>query len=121
MTREPGSRSPTAVDEAVGETIRKLRTEANLTLSELGQMVGISHQQMQKYEVGTNRLSAGMLHSVAEVLKVPIASLFETITETEKPKPAIQSLREQIAHRCMRTDDKQKLEQVYAVIKVLVP
>lgn len=76
--RTAGSRSPTKVDQQVGEKIRELRVAHNLTLSELGQELGISHQQLQKYETGTNRLSAGMLSNVARALRVPIAELFQT-------------------------------------------
>lgn len=76
--RAAGSRSPTKVDQQVGEKIRELRVAHNLTLSELGQELGISHQQLQKYETGTNRLSAGMLSNVARALRVPIAELFQT-------------------------------------------
>ena len=75
--RHTTSRAPTAVDQMVGEKIRRLRQDRNMTLAELGNELGISHQQLQKYETGTNRLSAGMLSSVADVLRVPIASLFE--------------------------------------------
>ena len=71
------SRAPTDVDIQVGLTVRKLRIENNLTLAELGRAVGISHQQMQKYEVGTNRLSAGMLASLAGVFGIGVGDLFE--------------------------------------------
>ena len=77
VMKQSTSRAPTAVDQMVGEKIRKLRLDRNLTLAELGSELGISHQQLQKYETGTNRLSAGMLANVAEVLRVSIASLFE--------------------------------------------
>ncbi|MBK8199194.1 MAG: helix-turn-helix transcriptional regulator [Acidobacteria bacterium] len=77
LTREPGSRSPTEIDKQVGRNIRTLRTEADMTLDEMGDALGISHQQLQKYETGTNRLSAGMLAAVARVLRVPIQSLFD--------------------------------------------
>lgn len=75
--RQSTSRAPTAIDQMVGEKIRRLRLERNMTLAELGKELGISHQQLQKYETGTNRLSAGMLSNVADVLRVSIASLFE--------------------------------------------
>ena len=78
------SRAPTAVDQMVGEKIRRLRLDRNMTLAELGTELGISHQQLQKYETGTNRLSAGMLSSVASVLRIPIASLFEDETAGSK-------------------------------------
>jgi transcriptional regulator with XRE-family HTH domain len=77
LPRPASSRSPTETDIQVGRNIRTLRIEAGLTLSELGEALGISHQQLQKYETGTNRLSAGMLAAVARVLRVPIQSLFD--------------------------------------------
>lgn len=83
--RDPSSRSPTAVDKAVGERIRQLRTEAGKTLSELGAELGISHQQLQKYETGANRLSAGMLAKVAAVLDVSIQDLFNE--PVRRPRP----------------------------------
>ncbi len=88
MTRAPGSRSPTEIDIAVGERVRELRGEANLTLSELGAELGISHQQLQKYETGTNRLSAGMLAKVAATLRVPIQTLFDAPDAAPAPIPA---------------------------------
>lgn len=88
MTRAPGSRSPTEIDISVGERIRELRIEAKLTLSELGAELGISHQQLQKYETGTNRLSAGMLAKVAAKLRVPIQMLFDDPDAAPAPIPA---------------------------------
>lgn len=77
LTRPAGSRSPNEIDKQVGRNIRTLRTEAGLTLSEMGAALGISHQQLQKYETGTNRLSAGMLAAVAGVLRIKVPDLFE--------------------------------------------
>ena len=73
---KPTSRSPTEIDKLVGRNVRRVRLERGLTLSDLGEQLGISHQQLQKYETGTNRLSAGMLCALAEVLEVRIESLF---------------------------------------------
>ncbi|MDX2309342.1 MAG: helix-turn-helix transcriptional regulator, partial [Hyphomicrobium sp.] len=70
------------------ERIRQLRTEAGLTLTELGNDLGISHQQLQKYETGTNRLSAGMLAKVAAVLRVSIQTLFDDPEAPPAPIPA---------------------------------
>jgi len=71
------SRAPSDVDRVVGENVRKFRLERGLTLAELGSSLGITHQQLQKYETGANRISAGMLFSLSEVLCVPIESLFQ--------------------------------------------
>ncbi|MEP0315956.1 MAG: helix-turn-helix transcriptional regulator [Hyphomonas sp.] len=77
---KPTSRSPTEIDKLVGTNVRRVRLERGLTLSDLGEQLGISHQQLQKYETGTNRLSAGMLCALAEVLEVRIESLFNDVS-----------------------------------------
>lgn len=75
-TREPGSRSPTEIDVFVGERIRAIRADRHLSMQEVASALGLSHQQLQKYEVGINRLSAGMLYQVAAYFEVSVASLF---------------------------------------------
>lgn len=70
------SRSPDETDVFVGVQIRRHRIAARMTLSEFGEALGISHQQVQKYEVGTNRVSAGTLYRMAEVLEVPLPLFF---------------------------------------------
>ena len=47
-----------------------------MTLVELAGLLGISHQQLQKYETGINRISAGMLYEAAKRLDVPLADFF---------------------------------------------
>ncbi len=80
------SRAPTDVDRVVGENLRRLRTARSKTLSELAGELGISHQQLQKYETASNRLSAGMLDRAARVLGVPIAELFQRRPEETQAK-----------------------------------
>ena len=75
MTRKT-SRAATDVDRHAGEVVRNLRNERNITLAELGQLIGVSHQQLQKYETGTNRMSVGQLHALAKVLGVPVTVFF---------------------------------------------
>lgn len=71
------SRAPTDIDRQVGAHLRRIRLARNMTLADLGADLGISHQQLQKYETGTNRLSAGMLKLVADVLGVCILDFFD--------------------------------------------
>jgi transcriptional regulator with XRE-family HTH domain len=63
------------VDAAVGENIRNARLAAGLSQTELGSACGISFQQIQKYEKGTNRVGGSRLMQIAEALKVPAATL----------------------------------------------
>ena len=60
----------TDVDEYVGRRLRQRRGELGLSRAQLGSALGISFQQIQKYENGTNRVSAGRLYAVAQHLGV---------------------------------------------------
>jgi transcriptional regulator with XRE-family HTH domain len=54
----------------VGRRIRLLRIQCNLSQGDLGNRIGIGHQQMQKYQTGKNRVSASMLYEIARSLQV---------------------------------------------------
>lgn len=78
MASTPSSaRSVTDVDRFVGGRIRFFRTQANMTMAELARQLGIAHQQLQKYEVGTNRISAGTLSEVSKALGLPVQMFFD--------------------------------------------
>lgn len=81
--------SPTArrVDDHVGERIRERRTELGRTQEELGRALGISYQQVQKYETAANRVSAGRLYELARELEVEISYFFEGYEEDAATKP----------------------------------
>ncbi len=69
--------SPNPVDIHVGKKIRQLRTLKGFTQEKLGQAVGITFQQVQKYERGTNRVGASRLYDLSKVLEVPVSVFFE--------------------------------------------
>lgn len=71
MTKRPRRSNPrgvTAFDVKMGERIRMLRKSKNLSQQELGDGLGISFQQVQKYEAGSNRISCERLVDIAEEL-----------------------------------------------------
>jgi len=76
-----GDRQPVEADLVVGANIRRLRNEQRLTLQDLASQLGMSHQQLQKYETGSNRVSAGVLYHVARALSVPVDALFEGVDD----------------------------------------
>lgn len=84
----------TAVDAKVGQRIQALRTAAGLSQTELGQQIGVTSQQVQKYENGTDRVGAGRLPLVAKSLGVPIAALFEESVGKPVKRPSELSLDE---------------------------
>ncbi len=65
------------VDKLVGKNIRIFRTAKDISQTALGDAVGITFQQIQKYENGTNRVGSGRLAQIASVLDVPISRFFD--------------------------------------------
>lgn len=69
-------RSPTGIDAFVGGRIAWRRAALGLSQAALAQRLGLSFQQVQKYETGANRVSASRLHQIASVLGAPIEAFF---------------------------------------------
>ena len=72
-----GTGTPNPVDVHVGARLRQRRTLLGMTQSKLGDAIGLTFQQMQKYEKGTNRISASRLFDLSRVLDVPIQFFFD--------------------------------------------
>jgi transcriptional regulator with XRE-family HTH domain len=72
-------RRATAEDVAIGERLRALRLDRGLSQSALASMAGVSFQQLQKYESGANRISAGRLMRIAAALGVPVTAFYGTV------------------------------------------
>jgi transcriptional regulator with XRE-family HTH domain len=70
-------RRPTSADVQVGESIRAHRLLAGMSQGDLASRIGVTFQQVQKYEKGTNRVGAGRLPQIAEIFGVPIGALFK--------------------------------------------
>lgn len=75
------SKLPSGIDRVVGQRIRWRRRELKLTQERLGEILELTFQQVQKYEKGVNRVSAGRLYEIAGVLGVPISYFFEGAEE----------------------------------------
>lgn len=65
------------IDAHVGKQIRQRRRARKLSQQKLAAAIGITFQQLQKYENGTNRVSAGRLYAISTVLDVPVGEWFE--------------------------------------------
>jgi len=74
---------PDPVDVHVGSRIKLRRQILKVSQTELADALGLSFQQIQKYENGSNRISASRLHDVAKVLKTPPGWFFEGATAAE--------------------------------------
>lgn len=71
------SSNPDPVDIHVGGRVRLRRTLLSMSQEKLASALGITFQQVQKYENGTNRVGASRLFHIAKVLKVPVSFFFE--------------------------------------------
>lgn len=72
-------RGPDPIDKQVGARVRMRRMMLGLSQQKLAKELGLTFQQVQKYEKGTNRMSASRLQHIARILKVPISFLFEDL------------------------------------------
>ena len=75
-----GPRSVTAMDRHIGHRLRTCRMMLRLNQSELGEAIGVTFQQLQKYEKGSNRVSASTLQKLAATMEVPITYFFEGVS-----------------------------------------
>src|SRR6187397_737006 len=69
------------IDRHVGARIRERRVMLGLTQQELADLIGVTYQQAHKYERGINRVSAGRLFEVAQVLSVPVNYFFDGLDQ----------------------------------------
>ena len=74
-----GAEGPSPVDVHVGARIKLRRALLGLSQEKLGEALGLTFQQVQKYERGANRVSASRLHDIARVLDVPISFFFDDL------------------------------------------
>ena len=70
-------KQPNPIDIHVGSRVRLRRMMLSMSQEKLGDQLGITFQQIQKYEKGTNRIGASRLQHIARVLTVPVAFFFE--------------------------------------------
>lgn len=75
---------PDPVDIHVGSRVKLRRVLIGLSQGQLGEAIGLTFQQIQKYERGGNRISASMLHHIAEVLDVPVSFFFDDMPEGQR-------------------------------------
>jgi transcriptional regulator with XRE-family HTH domain len=70
-------KSPNPIDKHVGARVRMRRMMLNMSQGKLGDALGLTFQQVQKYEKGTNRVGASRLQAISNILQVPVSFFFE--------------------------------------------
>ena len=86
MSAEPSNKTPDPMDVALGAAVRIRRRTIGMSQEALAEQCGVSFQQIQKYEKGTNRVSASKLWDIARFFKVDISYFFEGLTA---PRPGM--------------------------------
>lgn len=109
------------IDAHVGQRIRAVRQHRRVSQDSLGKALGLTFQQIQKYEKGTNRVSASALHSIALTLGVPIPTFFEGLEDPEaEPLPVIDYRDAAMALRIRQLDTAQR-KAFDALLDALIP
>ena len=84
--QEAGERKPNQIDLHVGSRLRLRRKLLNISQEKLADALGLTFQQVQKYERGANRISASKLFEAARFLKAPVAYFYEGLARPEDPE-----------------------------------
>jgi transcriptional regulator with XRE-family HTH domain len=82
-------KAPNPTDKHVGSRVRMRRMMLSMSQEKLGDALGLTFQQVQKYEKGTNRIGASRLQQIAQILQVPVSFFFEgaPIAQTASSRP----------------------------------
>ena len=96
------AKRPTSIDIAVGRNVRIWRMAKGLSQAQLATRLGVTFQQIQKYEVGANRIGTGRLVKLASILEVPIAALFDGAEGADPSRSLLALIADKRAFRLAR-------------------
>jgi len=100
MSTKKTKGTATDVDVHVGQRLRAKRTLLGMSQEKLAEIIGLTFQQVQKYERGTNRISASRLFDISHALSVPVSYFFDQMSDVSNdktPRPMLLSDNEQDA------------------------
>ena len=80
-------KAPNPIDRHVGSRVRMRRMMLSMSQEKLGDALGLTFQQVQKYEKGTNRIGASRLQQISAILQVPVAFFFEGAPDLPGSRP----------------------------------
>lgn len=106
------------IDRQVGERMRRRRILLGLTQDQVADALHISYQQIQKYETGANRVSAGRLAQIAEVLEVQPGYFFGSSEETDAPGSSSRAVIE-LVRNFSRIEDERVRSHLMALMRAL--
>jgi transcriptional regulator with XRE-family HTH domain len=82
-------RASILIDQQVGSRVRMRRLMLKLSQTDLADGIGVTFQQVQKYEKGMNRIGASRLQQIAHILQVPVTFFFETVETASPNRPKV--------------------------------
>jgi transcriptional regulator with XRE-family HTH domain len=82
-------KSPSRADRRIGQRIRLQRLNLGMSQEVLAKALGLTFQQVQKYERGANRVSAGRLEEIARVLEAPVTFFYDDAADAPGPLPLL--------------------------------
>jgi transcriptional regulator with XRE-family HTH domain len=103
-------------DIEVGKRIKKRRQQLRLSQTALGAAVGVSFQQIQKYERGANRVSSSTLYEIAHVLETPITYFFESLAQRLTPADCELTRKAAVREEFVATDEGQRLVDAFLAV-----
>jgi transcriptional regulator with XRE-family HTH domain len=114
------SRSTAAIENHVGARIRERRIMLGLTQPQLAEVLGVTYQQLYKYEHGFNRVSAGRLFEIGRALSAPVGYFYEGIGEEGvRPVGQRERMRLEVAKNFADMTDERHQEALTALTRAL--
>lgn len=108
------------IDNLIGVKIQELRISMGLSRQQLAEKIGVTHQQLQKYEKGTNRISAGRLAAIAKSLQKPASYFFEDFEDSDAILPTQhQRMCIEISRNFLRINDPKLQNAVNSLVRIL--
>ena len=120
------SGKPNPIDTHVGARVRLRRTLLGMSQEKLGEAIGLTFQQVQKYERGANRIGASRLFDLSRVLEVPVSYFFDEMPDnaaSQSPRMMMSGLVEEVAVECESDPmtKRETLELVRAYYRISDP
>lgn len=113
------------IDRFIGMKIQELRLALGMSRQELGDLIEVTHQQLQKYEMGINRVSAGRLALIAKFLNTSVANFYEGLDfELKSPEPEFninqnQRMCIEVSRNFMRIKNPEHKDAINSLVRIL--
>jgi transcriptional regulator with XRE-family HTH domain len=109
-------RAANAVDRRLGQRVRTRRLEIGMSQEKLAELLGVTFQQVQKYEKGVNRIAASRLFDISAALDMPVARFFEGLSSA-RLGAGVAEAEDDYIHDALATPEGAQLIALFAAIK----